>query len=423
MQIHHKTRGEYLFIETEGKLDANWSEHFTDTVMKFVREGYHHLIIDASKMVFLSSAGIRVLLLIFKSVKKVEGRFFIYNATEFVTQTLTTSGFGDWLITELPGDIPGEAIPSMQKNYEHFSLGSGKGQRLFIHNAWRPWKQVDPSGIKPIKCTDNLFSLGIGSPGMDSADSGKQFGEFLAAAGHVVYQHPAEESRPDYLIAEQNFIPTIQCIQALTLEGEMTNLMRFAPTDEKRFFTLSQIVDTMMAENQMAENQMAENQMAENQMAENQMAKAGLVLIGEVEGLVGASLIKSPGELKADSVISYPQIKDWLNFSGERAYARQQAVILGVVSKGPVNDGHLLFPMGPDSEYIAHLHAAVFPHQVLQNGRINLFETLGQFFNGPSPLAVLHLVNDSRPVLGLGESALVRGACWFAPVSDEEVHA
>ncbi|MGD9822948.1 STAS domain-containing protein [Desulfobacter sp.] len=403
MQIHHKTRGEYLLIEAEGKLDANWSEHFTDTVMNFVREGHHHLIIGASKMVFLSSAGIRVLLLIFKSVNKVGGRFFIYNATEFVTQTLTTSGFGGWLITELPGDIPREAIPSMQKNYEHFSLGSGKGQRLSIHNAWRPWKQVDRSGVKPVKCVNNLFSLGIGSPGMDSGDSGKQFGEFLAAAGHVVYQHPAEESRPDYLIAEQAFIPTMQCIQALILEGEMTDLMRFSPTDERRFFTLSQIVETIMAE--------------------KQMTKAGLVLIGEVEGLVGASLIKSPGELKADSIISYPQIKAWLNFSGERAYARHQAVILGVVSRGSVNDGQLLFPMEPDSEYAAHLHAAVFPHQVLQNGRIDLFETLGRFFNGPSPLAVLHLVNDSRPVIGLGESALVRGACWFSPVNDEEVDA
>jgi len=403
MQIHHETRGDYLLVETEGKLNANWSEHFTDTVMNFVREGHHNLIIDASKMVFLSSAGIRVLLLIFKSIKKVDGRFFIYNATEFVAQTLTTSGFGGWLTTALPGDIPRQATPSMQKNYEHFSLGSGKGQYLSIYNAWRPWKQVKRSGIKTIKCVNNLFSLGIGSPGMDNADCGKQFGEFLAAAGHVVYQNPAEESRPDYLIAEQAFIPTMQCIQALTLEGEMANLIRFSPTDEKRFFTLSQIVGTMMAE--------------------TQMTKAGLVLIGEVEGLVGASLIKSPGVLKADSSISYPQIKEWLNFSGERAYARHQAVILGVVSRGPVNDEQLLFPLGPDSEYAAHLHAAVFPHQILQNGRIDLFETLGQFFNGPSPLAVLHLVNDCRPVIGLGESALVRGACWFAPVSDEEVHA
>ncbi len=404
MQIHHEIRGTYLFVGAKGRLDASWSEHFTDTLMNFVRDGQHHLIINAWEMTFLSSAGIRALLLIYKSVRKVDGSFLIYNATEFVTQTLTTSGFGDWLITALPGDMPREGMPSTQKMYEHFSLGSNKGQRLFIHKAWCPWKQVKPSSIKKIEFVKNLFSLGIGSPGMDDTAGGEQFGEFLAAAGHVVYQSPAEESRPDYLISEQAFIPSMQCIQALTLEGEMTDLIRFAPTDETRFFTLSQIVEMMMAQRQ----------------TENM----GFVLIGEVEGLVGASLIKSPGELREDKNLSYPEIKEWLSFTGERVYARQQAVILGVVSGKPGDKKEpLLSPMGPDGKYCAHLHAVVFPYQVLQNGRIDLFKTIGKFFNGPSPLAVLHLVNDSRPVIGLGESALVRGACWFAPISHEEVQS
>ena len=403
MQIHHEIRGTYLFVGVKGRLDASWSEHFTDTLMNFVRDGQHHLIINASEMTFLSSAGIRALLLIFKSVKKVEGSFFIYNATDFVTQILTTSGFGGWLITDLPGDMPQEGKPSTQKNYEHFHLGANEGVRLSIHKAWRPWKPVKASDIKKIEFVKNLFSLGIGSPGMDDSPGGEQFGEFLAAAGHVVYQSPTEESRPDYLISEQAFIPSMQCIQVLALEGEMTDLIRFAPADEMRFFTLSQIVEMMMAE--------------------RQTAKLGFVLIGEVEGLVGASLIKSPGELEEDKIPPYPKIKEWLSFSGERVYARQQAVIIGVVSGKSGDKEQLLPPMGPDAEYFAHVHAAVFPYQVLQNGRIDLFETIGKFFNGPSPLAVLHLVNDSRPVIGLGESALVRGACWFAPISDEEVQS
>ena len=401
MQIHHEIRGTYLFVKAEGRLDASWAEHFTDTLMNFVRDGQHHLIIDASKMTFLSSAGIRALLMIFKSVRKVEGSFFIYNTTAFVTQTLTTSGFGEWLITALPEDMPQEGKPPTQKNYEHFSLGTHEGVHLSIHKAWRPWKPVKASGIKKIEFVKNLFSLGIGRPEMGETAGGEQFGEFLAAAGHVVYQSPAEESRPDYLISEQAFIPSMQCIQALTLKGEMTDLIRFAPTDEMRFFTLSQIVEMMMTQ--------------------RQTAKLGFVLTGEVEGLVGASLIKSPGELKEDKIPPYPEIKEWLSFSGERVYARQQAVISGVVSGDPGDKEQLLSPMGPDAPYFAHLHAAVFPYQVLQNGCIDLFETIGKFFNGPSPLAVLHLVNDSRPVIGLGESALVRGACWFAPISNEEV--
>jgi hypothetical protein len=44
-----------------------------------------------------------------------------------------------------------------------------------------------------------------------------------------------------------------------------------------------------------------------------------------------------------------------------------------------------------------------------------------KFFSGPPPLAVMHLVDDMRPAVGLGQSALIRGACWCAPVKDPEV--
>jgi hypothetical protein len=33
------------------------------------------------------------------------------------------------------------------------------------------------------------------------------------------------------------------------------------------------------------------------------------------------------------------------------------------------------------------------------------------------PVAVVHLMADERPLLGSGVSELVRGRCWFAPLS------
>jgi len=69
----------------------------------------------------------------------------------------------------------------------------------------------------------------------------------------------------------------------------------------------------------------------------------------------------------------------------------------------------------------AHIHSAVFPYQPLQTGRIELSATIQKIFNGPAPLAVMHLVTDDRPVIGLGESALVRGAAWFGVLQNPEV--
>lgn len=67
------------------------------------------------------------------------------------------------------------------------------------------------------------------------------------------------------------------------------------------------------------------------------------------------------------------------------------------------------------------MHAAVFPPQSLQNGKIEMRENVERFFRGAPPYGVMHLVNDKRAALGLGESALTRGACWFAPIQNPEV--
>ena len=33
---------------------------------------------------------------------------------------------------------------------------------------------------------------------------------------------------------------------------------------------------------------------------------------------------------------------------------------------------------------------------------------------------VLHLLGDSRPILGAGESTFTRGAFWFVPLHDQD---
>jgi hypothetical protein len=81
----------------------------------------------------------------------------------------------------------------------------------------------------------------------------------------------------------------------------------------------------------------------------------------------------------------------------------------------------LLPPLPSSPGVAAHIHAAVFPHQPLPNGKIELEPSVRKFFNGPPPQAVMHLAEDIRPVVGLGESALIRGACWFGPVVNPEV--
>ena len=106
MKIDCEQRGKYLLIRAEGRLDAAWADYFTDTLMLQIRKGWHLLVFDAAKTSFLSSAGIRALLQVFKELKTVSGDFRIVNPTSFVAQTLSTSGFQMWLEKGIPDDMP-----------------------------------------------------------------------------------------------------------------------------------------------------------------------------------------------------------------------------------------------------------------------------------------------------------------------------
>jgi anti-anti-sigma factor len=403
MQIETQKRGSYLVIALKGRLDAAWADCFTQTVLGFIREGKHHLLIDASEMVFLSSAGIRSLLMLHKELLKVSGEFSIVSPTEFVKQTLDTSGFKTWLEKGWPQDLP----PAGEKSQQDKTEGSGIKNYIIKKDAfltalnparWLPWQAVTPDITATVSLTEDLCLFGIGSAAADFELARNHFGEFLAVAGNVAFQPPDEDSPPDYLISEKQFVPDMQCIQALGWTGEMTRLIRFAPTGDRSSFTISFLIESMLEK--------------------IQGNAAGFVISGEIEGLVGTCLIRSPGKLEDNSKIDFPEIRNWLAFCGERSFSRNQAIITGIISKTSTN---LLPALTSAPNLAAHMHAAVFPYQALPNGEISLKQIINKFFAGPPPLAVMHLAEDFRPAVGLGQSALTRGACWFGSLKNPEV--
>jgi len=403
MKIECEQRGPYLLIRANGRLDAAWADYFTDTLLRQIREGRHHLVIDGSELVFLSSAGIRALLLVHKELATVSGRFSIANPTAFVEQTLGTSGFQAWLGKGFPEDMPAAGTRDAEAAGKHtgierFVLNESAMLTVSEPATWHPWQAVGETTVTALDFPATSYALGIGSAAGAFDDARDQFGEFLAVAGNVVFQPPDEQGTPDYLIAEKQYVPRMQCIQALHFNGEMRRLFRFAPTDKKPFYPVSALLSAILDQ--------------------TGGKAAGFVILGEIEGLVGTALIRSPGRISAEREIPFPEIRDWLTYCGERSWSHQQALLAGIVSR---TSGARLPPLPSAPDMTAHIHAAVFPYQPLPNGNIELDAAIGKFFNGPPPLAVMHLADDARPVIGIGESALIRGACWFSPLQNPEV--
>lgn len=397
MKLTPEKKGQILHIAVEGRLDASWSEFFTETILKHIRNGEHNIVLDARALSYLSSAGIRSLLILHKELHSVNGTLRLVNASEMVWRTLESTGFADWLNDKASDEEAGA-------DKDLYVLDASASLVLDTVSAWSPWNQVDEKLCRQLAFSDDTSGAGIGCAAADYAEAKENFGEFAAFCGRLALQPPNERSKPDYLIAEKQFVPELRCIQSLVFKGPMSHLFRFAPDEDGHaVFTLSELVVKMLDS--------------------CSFDAIGFVIAGEIDGLAGASLIKSPGILFGAAGIAFPEIRDWLRFSGERVFAGEQVLVSGVAlrtSAGQAAPAMLAQSPSHPGLYL-HMHAAVFPYHPLPNGLIKLKDTVARFFQGPSPRAVMHLVDDSRPVNGLGESALLRGACWCGRISNPEV--
>jgi hypothetical protein len=81
----------------------------------------------------------------------------------------------------------------------------------------------------------------------------------------------------------------------------------------------------------------------------------------------------------------------------------------------PVNGDTQFRPLG--GAMAGHFHAAAFHFQPIQKGAIPHEHTIAQLFESDRLMGVMHLLHDDRGAAGAGESELIRGACWIAPLA------
>jgi len=405
MELQAEKIGKYLVVTASGRLDAAWSDYFTDNFLNYIRNGEHELVIEAGALNFLSSAGIRSLVRINKELAVVNGSFLIVHANDFVSATLTTTGFGTWLSETLPIDL----VPIIEmhsssniSSTESYTLNPKGSLKLNLINGWQDWKAINEAEVKLTSFPGDIYAIGIGSASTELAKARDHFGEMMAVCGNLIYQVPEEQGHPDYLLALNEFIPEMTVLQALICQGEMLGLFRFSPSDDKPAVNVSELAGQVLS-----------------------LVKApvaGFVVMAEIDGLVGAHLIQSPGKIGDQPALDLFEIRDWLSFTGEKVFSGAQALLFGVVANASeLKNFSLLKPLTSHPDLAIHMHAAVFPYQPIPNGSIDLKHQTDIFFAGSPPMALMHLIEDNRPVQGLGESSFIRGACWYAPVTNKEV--
>ena len=145
---------------------------------------------------------------------------------------------------------------------------------------------------------------------------------------------------------------------------------------------------------------------------------AGMVILAESAGVVGAALRRSPA-LAEGPPLAFPAVRDWLSFTTERTHERNLILVVGIAQRNPEPElAPFLRPLGPGTTAQGHFHAAIFPYRPLQKGNLDLAQSVVRLLATESAQSVMHLLMDDREFEGVGQTELMRGACWLGPIAN-----
>jgi anti-anti-sigma factor len=418
--IRQRHDGEEAEVKVRGRLDAYSADHAAAELDELVRAGAHRLSVDCSEVTYLSSVGIGLLLRLHRELKGLGGAFRVHSPSEPVREVLGLAKLLPLLVGPPPeqrgrntetweGRAPRRA-QMHERNGVAYEAFVYEGEHCLRCRTLGNPSLLDGGRFTADSCPavvlpSNAYALGVGALGQDYADCQVRFGEFLAAAGVAAYLPTDGTNVPDYLALGDNASPYVHLCYGLAFEGTFARLTRFEVLRDRAAVGLTELIET-----------------AFEQVGADAI---GMLLVAESAGLMGASMHRSPArEDTPDARFRHPHVRTWLSITGEHVYREATALIVGVAQRaeprgrpGPSLTPWLR-PLGVTDSPIGHFHAAVFSQRTLPKGEIEVQPTVARLFEHQRLQTILHLLGDYRETTGMGESELLRGACWVGPITD-----
>jgi len=75
-------------VIASGRLDESWAGHLSGALDAVIREGAHKIRLNMAAVTYLSSAGIRILIIFYKQLAEIQGSFAVINPSLSVRKIL-----------------------------------------------------------------------------------------------------------------------------------------------------------------------------------------------------------------------------------------------------------------------------------------------------------------------------------------------
>ena len=97
MDINATKDGDILIIGLKGRLDANTSPSLEDRLVGLIDGGQTRFLVEFTEVDYISSAGLRVLLMVAKRLKNVNGRIVLASLNDHIKEVFDIAGFSSVL--------------------------------------------------------------------------------------------------------------------------------------------------------------------------------------------------------------------------------------------------------------------------------------------------------------------------------------
>ena len=95
MEISEHKAADIVTLSLSGKLDANNAKTFQDQILARIESGERHIVVDLAELDYISSAGLRVIMLAGKRLSSANGKVVLCSLKEPVREVFDIAGFSD----------------------------------------------------------------------------------------------------------------------------------------------------------------------------------------------------------------------------------------------------------------------------------------------------------------------------------------
>lgn len=93
MEVNENKIGNFSVINLSGRLDTSNFEELEKKLFDIIDNGKIEILVNCSGLIYISSSGLRVLLIALKKIKSVGGKFYLCCLQENIREIFEIAGF------------------------------------------------------------------------------------------------------------------------------------------------------------------------------------------------------------------------------------------------------------------------------------------------------------------------------------------